>query len=134
MARPMKRRRICSLPRVRGFVPADGGAGGSVELTVDEFETIRLIDHLGFSQEESAAQMQVARTTVQAIYNQARKKIAEAMVSGKALEIAGGAYELCPQTENCCRQSCCGESCKKTCQGDQCGCPRKAESGQPGEM
>ena len=41
-------------------------------MTVDEYEAIRLIDLLGFTQEECAKQMSVARTTVQGIYAEAR--------------------------------------------------------------
>ena len=46
----------------------------AVEMTLDEYETIRLIDLLDYTQEECAVQMGVARTTVQSVYNEARKK------------------------------------------------------------
>ena len=64
-------------------------------LNVDEYEAIRLIDRQGFSQEECSAYMQVARTTVQMIYNSARKKLAAALVDGLPLRIEGGSYQLC---------------------------------------
>ena len=65
MPRPRKCRRICALPRYSGFAPLEG-AQGQVEMTVEEYETIRLIDLLGCTQAQCAAQMGVARSTVQA--------------------------------------------------------------------
>ncbi len=73
-----------------GHVPA----GEPVIMTLDEYETIRLIDLMGFTQEQCAAKMQVARTTVQAIYNEARRKLAETLVNERELRIEGGEYEL----------------------------------------
>lgn len=72
-------------------------------MLVDEYETIRLIDIQGFTQEECAEQMHIARTTVQRIYNDARKKLAESLVNGKVLRIEGGDYELCEGSEKTCR-------------------------------
>jgi len=71
-------------------------------MTVDEYETIRLIDLEGFNQEECAAQMNVARTTVQGIYINARKKLAESLINGKVLFIEGGEYRLCEGTGSNC--------------------------------
>ena len=42
-------------------------------MTVDDSETIRLIDLERFNQEECAKQMNIARSTVQGIYIEARK-------------------------------------------------------------
>ena len=76
MPRPRKCRKICQLPQTREFFPAgDSSCETAVILTVDEYEAIRLIDKHGFSQEECSTYMQVARTTVQMIYNSARKKL-----------------------------------------------------------
>lgn len=113
MPRPMKCRKVCQLPRTNEFLPACGG-GRFVTLTVDEFECIRLIDRERLSQEECAGYMQVARTTVQQIYNSAREKIAEALVDGAGLRIEGGAYRLCDGRESrcgCCKRR--GEGCDR---------------------
>ena len=77
-----------------------------VRMTVDEYETIRLIDLEGFTQEECAKQMNVARTTVQGIYVAARKKLAESLVNGKVLLIEGGEYRLCEGLGNGCGRGC----------------------------
>jgi predicted DNA-binding protein (UPF0251 family)/predicted Fe-Mo cluster-binding NifX family protein len=96
MPRPRKNRKVCHFPQTLSFLP--GGQDGEkapVTLTVDEYETIRLIDHQGYSQEQCCAFMQVARTTVQQVYACARKKIADAIVEGRPLLIGGGDYRLC---------------------------------------
>lgn len=97
MPRPRKCRRVCRLPENAGFGPLScgGTAEGAVNMTVEEYEAIRLIDLEGFTQEECAKQMNVARTTVQAMYNDARKKLADALVNGRMLVIDGGDYILC---------------------------------------
>ena len=85
MARPVKRRRVCGLPPVGAFRPEGGPGGPVIEVTVDEYEAVRLIDLLGLTQEECAAQMNVARTTVQAIYDSAREKLARMLAEGRPL-------------------------------------------------
>ncbi len=96
VSRPAKCRRVCRIPQNLEFSPAQAAEGKDpIVLTVDEYETIRLIDKEGFSQEQCSAQMQVARTTVQKVYESARKKLAECLVEGIPLRIQGGAYRLC---------------------------------------
>ena len=122
MPRPQKYRRICAMPRVKSFAPSEFGASGVIAMTIDEYETIRLMDLLGCTQEECAAQMGVARTTVQAVYGTARQKLAEELVEGKSLEIGGGNYVLCKEADSCCGKDCAQKSCGgKAC---HCGCRR----------
>ena len=65
-------------------------------MTVDEFEALRLLDDVGLTQEACANRMHIARTTVTAIYDSARKKVADALVYGKRLLITGGHCEYEP--------------------------------------
>ena len=90
MARPTRCRRIERLPEYRSFSPDDVHAAESVRMTVDEFEALRLLDDEGLTQEGCAERMNVARTTVTAIYDSARRKVADALVHGKRLLITGG--------------------------------------------
>ena len=100
MPRPKQRRKVCSMPKVSEFAPI-GEDTDFVVLTVDEYESIRLIDKQVFSQGECAVYMQIARTTAQQIYNSARKKIASALADGMGLRI-GGDYRLCDRNEASC--------------------------------
>lgn len=61
-----------------------------VGLTLDEFEAIRLADLEGLYQEDAAKKMDVSRQTFGNIIAIAHKKVADAIVNGKALKIAGG--------------------------------------------
>ena len=75
MPRPKKCRRVCSLPQNTTFISLQNQEiENTIYMSIDEYETIRLIDKEGFSQEECASYMGVARTTVQAIYTNARIK------------------------------------------------------------
>ena len=90
MARPCKKRWVCSEPRCRRFGPSDVSNDEEVILNLDEYECIRLIDYEGLEQEQCAVQMGVARTTVQAIYKSARRKLADSLVNARYLRIEGG--------------------------------------------
>ena len=88
MSRPVKCRKVCHFPQILEFLPADDTKKKTpIVLTVDEYETIRLLDKKGYSQEQCAESMQIARTTVQRIYEIARKKIADALIDGYTIRI-----------------------------------------------
>jgi len=112
MARPPKQRCICSLPRVSGFSPQGERPEGSVNLTYDEYEVIRLLDLLQMTQEECAAHMDISRPTVTRIYNEARRKMADMLINGKELTIGGGDVFVCTglrpecaNEEHCCQKN-----------------------------
>ena len=92
MARPCKKRWVCGEPRCKQFYPMGqtGETCQDVQLSLDEYECIRLIDYEGLEQEQCAMRMGVARTTIQAIYKSAREKMADALVNAKSLRIGGG--------------------------------------------
>lgn len=107
MPRPTKCRRVCSFPEVVEFTPTGEAGDEPVVLTVDEFETIRLIDLEGLTQEECGTQLGVGRTTAQKIYETARKRIAAALVLGRTLKIEGGDFQLCSGgAESCYKHNC----------------------------
>ncbi len=85
------------MPDNSRFGPLDSPVNmeNNIHMTVDEYETIRLIDLERLTQEACAGHMNIARTTVQGIYNEARKKVAQSLVNGKVLLIKGGEYQLC---------------------------------------
>lgn len=106
MPRPRKSRRICSHPSCTNFGPLSG-CERTTTMSIDEYEVIRLIDWENLTQEQCAEQMEVARTTVQAIYASARKKLAECIVQGNNLTIAGGEVRFCEHRSSSCGRGCC---------------------------
>ena len=108
MPRPSRCRRICDTPRVDTFCPIECKDAEPILLTLDEYEVIRLVDLGCQTHEQCAAQMDISRSTVQEIYESARRKIAACLVHGKPLHITGGNYRICGGQEaaycdRCCR-------------------------------
>ena len=104
MARPTKDRIIEKLPEIKFFKPAGVPASQieTVEMTMEEVESLRLKDVEGLTQAEAAELMNVSRPTFQRVLTSARKKAAEALTCGKALRFAGGDYRVvrpghCPE-------------------------------------
>ncbi|MCG8483303.1 MAG: DUF134 domain-containing protein [Clostridia bacterium] len=106
MPRPKKWRKVCSLPAHKLYGPRNCKSDENeiIEMEVEEFETIRLMDFEGLNQTECAEKMNVARSTVQRIYDDARKKMADSLVNGKLLKIEGGNYVVCTEEveDKCC--------------------------------
>ncbi|HOQ05064.1 MAG TPA: DUF134 domain-containing protein [Anaerohalosphaeraceae bacterium] len=100
MPRPPFCRRISGLPVCRFYKPQGIPASmlEQVILTEDEWEAVRLADKEGLYHEQAAERMNVSRQTFGRILESARRKIADALVSGKALLIQGGCVEFTAPT------------------------------------
>ena len=109
MPRPPRCRRICGAPQVDTFCPNGCENTEPILLTLDEYEVIRLVDLEQQTHEQCAAQMDISRSTVQEIYESARRKLAACLVYGKPLHITGGSYRICGGQEH----SRCGQ-CRRT--------------------
>jgi len=96
LARPVKPKLVGEAPRADYFKPRGIPMAQleEVNLTVEELEALRLVDLEGMYQEDAAREMGVSRQTIQRMITEARAKVIEALVSGKALRIEGGSYIL----------------------------------------
>ena len=96
MPRPRHCRRVAQLPQANYYKPRGIPLSvlEEVTLTVDEFEAIRLTDLEGFYQADAAEEMNISRQTLGRVLELAHKKIADALVHGKALLIKGGPIEI----------------------------------------
>lgn len=119
MSRKKCCRKVSISPISKGFSPVGINKRETllIQLNLDEFEAIRLADHLGLYHEEAAARMGISRATFGRIVGEARAKVADALVNGKRLQIADiSAYKLsecsscgqlnclCNKDEPCCRK------------------------------
>lgn len=103
MSRPPKCRRVAFLPGVTYFKPSGIPLATleEVRLSVEEAEAIRLKDLEGLEQEQGAEKMSVSRPTFQRVLAAARKKIADALLNGKAIRIEGGNFEMASRRFKC---------------------------------
>ena len=99
MPRPRRCRRVGCKPNYTYFKPAGIRMVDleEVVLTVDEFEAIRLKDLEGIDQLECAEKMNISQPTFHRLIQSARKKIADAIINGKAIRIEGGDYIIATQ-------------------------------------
>jgi uncharacterized protein len=121
----MRERRCAGRPRARRCLSGDGahcmmpaclreGSVDIITLLPEEVEAIRLADLLDLEQEEMAQRMGVSRKTAWKDLHSARKKIADAVINGKALHM-----ESCGSSDNCdCRfvtlnEECADKKCRR---------------------
>lgn len=94
MPRPKKPRFVSQYPFLNLFGPLQSDPTGEVQLSLEEMEAIRLSDFENLDQETAAGLMQVSRQTYGRILSQARRTVAEALVTGKLISIGGGTYQF----------------------------------------
>lgn len=99
--RPRKRRALSDASQYRCFQPCcRPDAEGRVNvLEPEELEALRLVDLLNYNQESAAGLMGVSRKTLWRDLHTGRKKVVEAIIEGKRLEISGCANS---EKEECC--------------------------------
>lgn len=96
MPRPRLYRRVAFRPDVTYFKPAGISMNqlDEVIITFDELEAVRLKDLQEFDQKESAERMRISQPTFHRLLITARKKIADAIIHGKAIRVEGGTYKM----------------------------------------
>jgi len=89
MVRPIKPRRVQFDPKAIYFKPRAIPLSmlEEVELSLDEIEALRLCDLEGLDQVEAAKKMKISQATLCRILTSARKKVAKALIEGKAIKI-----------------------------------------------
>ena len=96
-------RRVNFVPAVSYFKPAGIPSRNlnEVHLSVEEAEAVRLKDFEGLQQEDCAESMRISRPTFSRVLESARKKVADALVNGKAMRIEGGDFEMATRRFRC---------------------------------
>jgi len=96
MPKPKKERHVVSPPPVSLYKPQGIPVNQlqQVVLHIDEYEAIRLVDYEGYDLAGAAENMKISRATCGRIVEEAHKKIAEAITTGKAILIEGGNFVL----------------------------------------
>lgn len=96
MPRPRRLRRIFFNPHVTYFKPRGVPMRHLEEsiLSRDELEAVKMIDVEETEQKIVAKKMNISQPTLSRILKSARKKLADALVNGKAIKIEGGDYKF----------------------------------------
>ena len=96
MPRPRICRRVRFRPGVTYFKPAGVRMTELDEtiLSIDEYEAVRLVDLEGIEQSKAGEQMKISQPTLSRLLKNGRKKLAEAIVKGKAIRIQGGSFKF----------------------------------------
>jgi predicted DNA-binding protein (UPF0251 family) len=98
--RPKKYRVIRLNPKITQFSPrGKPGRPDEANLSMDEFEAIRLADQLSLTQKEAAKSMHISQQTFSRVLKKAHRTLADALVNGKIIKIQGGYYVVNTQKQ-----------------------------------
>ena len=93
--RPKKTRYIKGEPKIAQFSPRGRpGRPDEVELTIDQYEAIRLADFRNMSHKQAGKMMGISRQTFERILKEARKRLAEGVIVGKIIRFQGGCFKV----------------------------------------
>jgi len=99
--RPKKYRIVHLDPKISQFSPrGKPGRPDELDLTMDEFEALRLADYMGLPQKEAAKSMRISQQTFSRILKKAHKHIAFGLINGNTIKIQGGHYVISSREEN----------------------------------
>lgn len=99
--RPKKYRIVHVDPKISQFSPRGrAGRPNEVDLSMDQFEAIRLADHMGLPQKEAAKSMRISQQTFSRILKKAHRSLANGLVNGNAIKIQGGHYVISSREDN----------------------------------
>ena len=122
MPRPQSNRIVHEPPVITGFKPMGipGSSLRQIQLSLDEFEAMRLADYQGMSHEEAAEEMGISRSTFSRLIEKARSKIAEFIIKGRLLSIEGGNVHFRKNIIQCAE---CGHMFRTNIDADVSECP-----------
>ena len=93
--RPKKIRLIQGEPHITQFSPRGRpGRPDEVDITLDQYEAIRLIDLRGYQQGQASTLMKISRQTLGRILKEGRKRLADGLINGKIIRILGGSVKI----------------------------------------
>lgn len=103
MKKPYRTRKVNEPPRFTNFKPSGIPRKflKKAELSIDEFEAIRLADYCGLEHQQAADNMQISRPTFTRLIKKARQSVATAIIDGMELSITGGNFELLNNLYHC---------------------------------
>lgn len=96
--RPKKYRIVKINPKISQFSPrGKPGRPDELDISMEEFEALRLADYMGLPQKEAAKSMRISQQTFSRILKKAHKDVAYGLINGNTIKIQGGHYVISSQ-------------------------------------